>query len=127
MREEDGQDRQNLLLAYMYFSKNEIIKKGVEERMLVFLNIILGLDVILLVFHIKQLNKKLEDYKYENVDLHEENLKLYEENKDLRFDNEEQYDLIIRVKNLVNANKYNNEKAILGKIKELVSDYQSIN
>lgn len=52
---------------------------------------------------------------------------LYEENKDLRFENEEQRDLISRIERLVNSNKYNNEKAVLRKIKELVSDYQSIN
>lgn len=52
---------------------------------------------------------------------------LYEENKDLRFENEEQRDLISRIERLVKSNKYNNEKAVLSKIKELVSDYQSIN
>ena len=52
---------------------------------------------------------------------------LYEENKDLRFENEEQLDLIKRIDKRVNSNKYNNEKAILDKIKELVRDYQSIN
>ena len=30
----DGQTRQNLLLAFNYFSKNEIKKKGVEKEML---------------------------------------------------------------------------------------------
>lgn len=52
---------------------------------------------------------------------------LHEENKDLRFENEEQIDLISRIEKLVSSNKYNNEKAVLSKIKELVDDYQSIN
>lgn len=56
-----------------------------------------------------------------------ENIALYEENKDLRFENEEQKELIDRIQRLVNSNKYNNEKAYLNKVKELVSDYQSSN
>lgn len=52
---------------------------------------------------------------------------LHEENKDLRFENEEQSDLIKRIETLVNSNKYNNEKAVLSKIKELISDYHSQN
>lgn len=57
----------------------------------------------------------------------QENIALYEENKDLRFENEEQKELINRIQRLVNSNKYNNEKAYLSKVKELVSDYQSLN
>lgn len=57
----------------------------------------------------------------------QENLALHEENKDLRFENEEQREFITRIDRLVNSNKYNNEKAILSKLKELVSDYQSLN
>ena len=60
-------------------------------------------------------------------DMEEQAKALYEENKDLRFENEEQLDLIKRIDKPVNSNKYNNEKAILDKIKELVRDYQSIN
>lgn len=40
---------------------------------------------------------------------------------------DKQEDLINRIENLLSANKYNNEKVVLDKIKELVSDYQSIN
>ena len=40
---------------------------------------------------------------------------------------DKQKDLINRIENLLSANKYNNEKVVLDKIKELVSDYQSIN
>ena len=60
-------------------------------------------------------------------DMEEQTKVLHEENKDLRFENEEQRDLISRIERLVNSNKYNNEKAVLSKIKELISDYQSQN
>ena len=36
-------------------------------------------------------------------------------------------ELLKRIKDLVNSNKYNNEKAVLNKIKELVNDGQSAN
>lgn len=52
---------------------------------------------------------------------------LYEENKDIRFELEESKELIKRIEGLISSNKYNNEKAVLDKIKELVSDYQSLN
>ncbi len=60
-------------------------------------------------------------------DMEEQVKVLHEENKNLRFEIEEQRDLISRIERLVNSNKYNNEKAILSKIKELISDYQSQN
>lgn len=62
-----------------------------------------------------------------NEELTKENLAVYEENKDLRFENDEQSDLIKRIEKLVNSNKYNNEKAALSKIKELISDFDSQN
>ena len=77
----------------------------------------------------KVLNRDIliEDLKSKEALQKQENLALYEENKDLRFENEEQKDFISRIDRLVNSNKYNNEKAILSKLKELVSDYQSLN
>jgi len=48
------------------------------------------------------------------------NIKILEQNN-------KKTELIKRITNLANANKYNNEKAILNKIKELISDYQSEN
>lgn len=74
-----------------------------------------------------KLENELENAKHNNVILIKENLTIKEENKDLRFENEEQSDLIKRIENLIDSNKYNNEKAILDRIKELVRDYQSIN
>ena len=52
---------------------------------------------------------------------------LHNENKALRFELEESEELIKRIGRLVSSNMYNNEKAILNKIKELVSDYHSQN
>ena len=83
----------------------------------------------------KVLNRDIliEDLKSKETLQKQENLALHEENKDLRFENEEQREFISRIERLVNsnkynnANKYNNEKAILSKLKELVSDYQSLN
>ena len=60
-------------------------------------------------------------------DLNKENRCLYVENKDLRFENEELQDLIVRIAGLATSNTYNNDKAVLGKIKEVISDYQSTN
>lgn len=76
---------------------------------------------------ISKLENELENARHNNEILIKENLTIKEENKDLRFENEEQLDLIKRIENLIDSNKYNNEKAILGTIKELVRDYQSIN
>ena len=69
----------------------------------------------------------IKDLKSKEALQKQENLALYEENKDIRFENEEQREFISRIDRLVNSNKYNNEKAILNKLKELVSDYQSLN
>lgn len=60
-------------------------------------------------------------------ELVKENTALYEENKDLRFENEEQRAFIKRIDKIVSFNKYNNEKAVLNKIKELISDFDSQN
>lgn len=56
-----------------------------------------------------------------------ENKALYEEIKILREESNEATDLINNINNLANGNKYNSEKIILDKIKELVTDYQSNN
>lgn len=76
---------------------------------------------------LKEAEDKIENRNMLIKDMEEQAKALYEENKDLRFENEEQLDLIKRIDKLVNSNKYNNEKAVLDKIKELVRDYQSIN
>lgn len=64
--------------------------------------------------------KEIDRLNQRNVEFARQVRDLNFANKDLRFENEEQNELIIRIRNLVNCNKYNNEKAILDKIKELV-------
>lgn len=69
----------------------------------------------------------IADLQKKNKELSNENIAVYGENKDLRFENEEQGELIDRIKRIATSNAYNNEKAILGKIKELISDFDSQN
>lgn len=76
---------------------------------------------------IDKLNKRNVELTRQVRDLNKENLAVHNENKDLRFENEEQKELIDRISKIATANSYNNEKAILDKIKELVNDYQSNN
>ena len=83
------------------------------------------------MFISKKLHNKMIKAKENDIDdlknEVEDTKKLKQENADLRFENEEQRAFIDRIERLVNSNKYNNEKAALSKIKELVRDYQSIN
>lgn len=72
-------------------------------------------------------NILIADLQKKNEELSNENIAVYEENKELRFENEEQRELINRIKLIATSNAYNNEKAILNKIKELISDSESEN
>ena len=72
-------------------------------------------------------NILIADLQKKNKELSNENIAVYGENKDLRFENEEQGELIDRITRIATSNAYNNEKAILGKIKELISDFDSQN
>jgi hypothetical protein len=76
---------------------------------------------------IEDRNILIADLQSKNEELTNENLAVHEENKDLRFENEEQKELIDRIKRIATANSYNNEKAILRKIKELISDAENQN
>ena len=76
---------------------------------------------------IENRNVLIADLQKKNEELSNENIAIYEENKELRFENDEQIELIDKITKIATANSYNNEKAILGKIKELISDYQSQN
>lgn len=76
---------------------------------------------------IEDRNILIADLQKQNKELTNENIAVHEENKDLRFENDEQKELIDRITKIATANSYNNEKAILYKIKELISDYQSQN
>ena len=66
------------------------------------------------------MRKEIDRLNQRNVELARQVRDLNFANKDLRFENEEQNELIIRIRSLVSCNQYNNEKAILSKIKELV-------
>lgn len=72
-------------------------------------------------------NILIADLQKKNEELSNENIAVHGENKELRFENEEQRELIDRIKRIATSNAYNNEKAILGKIKELISDSESQN
>ena len=72
-------------------------------------------------------NILIADLQKKNKELSNENIAVHEENKDLRFENEEQKELIDRIKRIATSNAYNNEKVILGKIKELISDAENQN
>lgn len=76
---------------------------------------------------IENRNILITNLQKQNKELTNENLAVHEENKDLRFENEEQRELIDRIKKLATSNTYNNEKVILGKIKELILDFDSQN
>ena len=76
---------------------------------------------------IDKLNKRNVEVARQVRDSNKENLAVHNENKDLRFENEEQKELIERISKLASCNKYNTEKAILDKIEELLEDYQSNN
>ena len=76
---------------------------------------------------IEDRNILIADLQSKNEELTNENLAVHEENKDLRFENDEQEELIDRIKRIATSNAYNNEKAILSKIKELISDAENQN
>lgn len=71
---------------------------------------------------INKLESDLRYAKHNNELLVKENNAIREENKDLRFENEELREAINRIERLASSNKYNNERSILNKIKELAKD-----
>ena len=60
----------------------------------------------------------IEDQRKEIHEWQKENEVLHQENKELR-------ELFSKVKKLAESNNYGNEKSILNKIKELVSDFEN--
>lgn len=71
---------------------------------------------------ITQREKLIEMQRNEIHEWQKENEVLHQENKELRFENEEQKELIGRIAKVATANSYSNEKAILSKIKELIKE-----
>lgn len=70
----------------------------------------------------KFIDRQIKEYR----ELKEENIAVHNENKDLRFEIESKNDLINEfVKELYSSIK--TDKQIVDKLKELVSDYQSLN
>lgn len=76
---------------------------------------------------IEQRDKLIKNLREERNELQEEAEILVESNSGLRCENEELRLLLHNVSKLANSNTYDNEKAVLDKIKELVNDYQSRN
>lgn len=78
----------------------------------------------------KSLNKAeeiIKDLKIENKELKQIRLQEVRNNTKLLEQNNKKTEFITRIIDSIDSNKYNNEKAILNKIKELADDYQSIN
>lgn len=73
------------------------------------------------------LAQQLRDAKLENKQLKDIRLLEVRNNTKILKQSNKKTELITRVSNLLDANKYNNEKAVLGKIKELVRDYHTKN
>lgn len=71
-------------------------------------------------------DEAIANLQNKNSELTQENLAVHEENKDLRFENEEQKDLINNIIKELYSNVKTDEQKI-SKLKELISDYQSEN
>lgn len=74
-----------------------------------------------------ELAEQLRDSNLENKELKKLRLDEIRNNTKILKDSSNKTELIKRIQNLVESNKYNNEKAILDTIKELVSDRKSKN
>ena len=66
--------------------------------------------------------KALEEAEQRVEDLVEENKAVYEENRELRYENEVIKDAFKEIQKLTESNTYNNDRAILSKIKEVLCD-----
>lgn len=76
---------------------------------------------------LKEAESIIEQLRTTNKEMEKQAIVQYEEKKKLEKENSIKEELISRIVSLANANKYNNEKTVLNKIKELVTDYQSQN
>lgn len=74
-----------------------------------------------------ELAQQLRDSNLENKQLKEVRLIEVRNNTKILKQNNKKTELITRINELLNANKYNNEKVVLNKIKELVKDYHTKN
>ncbi|WP_300903377.1 hypothetical protein [uncultured Clostridium sp.] len=71
--------------------------------------------------------KALKNAEMEIKELKQIRLQEVRNNTKILEQNNKKTELIKRITDLVNSNKYNNEKAFIRRIKELISDYQSQN
>ena len=76
---------------------------------------------------IDRLEKRSTELARQVRDLNLENASIKEENKDLRFENEENNNLLQEIADRAFTCPLDSEKIVLDKIKELVRDYQSEN
>ncbi len=88
----------------------------------------------MLLSPIYEKDKTIAKQKEENLQVYEENKELREEVEEIRFDLsvanrtlEQKDEVVEKIKKQINRNNYNRIDLQLLKIKELVSDYQSIN
>ena len=72
---------------------------------------------------LKEAEKKIKDLTNEKEQLKEIRLMEVRNNTKILEQNNKKEELIKKISNLLSSNKYNNEKVILNKIKELVRDY----
>lgn len=75
----------------------------------------------------EKLKREFEDLKLENRELKEIRLLEVRNNMKISEQNNQKTKLINKIEELLEINKYDHEKAVLSKIKELVRDYQSKN
>lgn len=74
-----------------------------------------------------ELNARTAELAGQVRDLNQENRCLYNEKKQIFNENEKIKEILETVTALATSNTYNNDKAVLGKIKEVILDYQSTN
>ncbi len=75
----------------------------------------------------KNLKRQIDDIKLENKELKQIRLLEVRNSTKISEQNSIKTKLINSIEELLEINKYDNEKAVLSKIKELVHDYQSKN
>ncbi len=90
---------------------------------------ILGLPIgaLLMCRAVEDMQAKINALKEDNKELKAVRLLEVRNSTKISKQNNKKTELISKIKELLEINKYGNEKAVLSKIKELVHDYQSKN
>ena len=76
---------------------------------------------------LKNAEREVKELTGENKELKQIRLQEVRNNTKILEQSNKKTELIKRITDLVNGNKYNNEKAVLKTIKELISDFDSQN